>query len=74
MKIHLIFMKVTEKIRCYKNNGWSFYCTDEKLYDVILKACAENEAIRRNISTLERRNMNEVGRWQDTMPLGKSEK
>ena len=56
-------MKVTEKIRCYKNNGWSFYCTDEKLYDVILKACAENEAIRRNISTLERRYMDEVGRW-----------
>ena len=73
-EIHLIFMKVTEKIRCYKNNGWSFYCTDEKLYDVILKACAENEAIRRNISTLERRYMNEVGRWQDTMLLGKSEK
>ena len=56
-------MKVTEKIRCYKNNDWSFYCTDEKLYDVILKACAENEAIRRNISTLERRYMDEVGRW-----------
>ena len=46
----------------------------KKIQDVMLKACAENEAIRRNISTLERRYMNEVGRWQDTMPLGKSEK
>lgn len=65
-------MKVTEKIRCYKNNvRIPFYCTDEK---ASLKACAENEAIRRNISTLERRYMNEVGRWQDTMLLGKSEK
>lgn len=46
----------------------------KKIQDVMLKACAENEAIRRNISTLERRYMNEVGRWQDTMLLGKSEK
>lgn len=41
------YMKVTEKIRCYKNNvRIPFYCTDEK---ASLKACAENEAIRRNI-------------------------
>ena len=46
----------------------------KKIQDVMLKACAENEAIRRNISTLERRYMNEVGRWQDAMLLGKSEK
>ena len=46
----------------------------KKIQDVMLKACAENEAIRRNISTLERRYMDEVGRWQDTMLLGKSEK
>ena len=46
----------------------------KKIQDVMLKACAENEAIRRNISTLERRYMNEVGRWQDKMLLGKSEK
>ena len=35
----------------------------KKIQDVMLKACAEHEAIRRNISTLERRDMNEVGRW-----------
>ena len=53
----------SEKIRCYKNNGWYFYCTDKKPHDVILKVCAENEAVRRNISTLERWYMDEVGRW-----------
>ena len=35
----------------------------KKIQDVMLKACAENEAIWRNISTLERRYMDEVGRW-----------
>ena len=35
----------------------------KKIQDVMLKACAENEVIRRNISTLERRYMDEVGRW-----------